>query len=238
MKKASLLEGWWQSVFLLSSGNPGKLSISGFNRSMSLWGDQVGGFDTEFLSGCNMTFRRKALKGIPAASFLQGYSLGEDLYLSWWASRSGRLVVDPGMKVRHWKVLTSRIDKRAHGKAVVVNNWYLLRARRSHPLASWAFLWSTVGLLGQTLLSACLKLLRGNIGAARASFFDVVWAYGRSKVAYLSGQIGWAAGFSDFGKYRPATTLGRMSLRMSLPDEVPTVSASQTRTRRRAIATG
>src|SRR5439155_25232334 len=44
-------------LFLQDSGQPGRLSLSGFSASMARWGSQREPFPTEFLSGCNMSFR-------------------------------------------------------------------------------------------------------------------------------------------------------------------------------------
>ena len=153
----------WQRLFLIRSARPGRLSVSGFNRSQDEWLGQQGTFESEFLHGCNMSFRRSALERLPAPPFLRGYSLGEDLYLSWWARQRGRLLVDPRMTVRHSSAPRSRPSESELYKATLINHWHLLRLRGPSPIRAAAFVWSSVGLFGQLVAIAAAKFLLGDL---------------------------------------------------------------------------
>ena len=91
----------YAKTFLMSSGEPGRLSQAGMNFSQSLWRGQRDKFESEFLHGCNMAFRRAAIADLPDLPWLEGHSPGEDLVLSVVAARKGRLVVDPALGVEH-----------------------------------------------------------------------------------------------------------------------------------------
>ena len=134
-------------AFLVDSGVPGKLSPSGFSGSMARWTSQRGPFRTDFLSGCNMSFRRQALRGVTDVPWLDGYSLGEDLYLSLVASAHGPLWVDPALRVRHHRSSASRTIDRVLSYVTVLNPYHLLRVRRSRRWSYVALCWTAVGLI-------------------------------------------------------------------------------------------
>ncbi len=134
-------------LFLQDSGQPGRLSPSGFSASMARWGSQREPFATEFLSGCNMSFRRDALQTLAPLPWLDGYSLGEDLYLSLVAGAHGPLWVDPGLRVWHHRSSASRMTDRAVSRISVVNMYHLLRVRNATRGRYVALAWTTVGLI-------------------------------------------------------------------------------------------
>lgn len=134
-------------VFLLDSGDPRRLSASGFSWSMYRWAWEQRPFRTEGLSGCNMSFRLRALQTLAPVSWLEGYSLGEDTYLSFVAAGHGPLWIDPMLRVRHHRSNMPRMAGDALAYFTIVNAYHLLRVRK----ASWgsyvALLWTTSGLV-------------------------------------------------------------------------------------------
>lgn len=88
-------------LFHLAGNGPGRLSRSGFNYSQMIWRSQDKPFETDFLHGCNMAFRKAAIQDLPEVDWLVGHAPTEDLVISWHAAGKGPLVVDPGLSVRH-----------------------------------------------------------------------------------------------------------------------------------------
>jgi len=106
----------------------GKRSISGFGGGMDDWATRAAPFRVDFLYGCNMSFRREAIRGLDAPAFFSDYSLGEDHYVSAVAARSGRLLAEPRMRVRHHQSPVSRDRAEQVSYSQLVNHFHLLRA--------------------------------------------------------------------------------------------------------------
>jgi GT2 family glycosyltransferase len=136
----------YRRVFLLESGHPGRLSPSGFNGSMEYWLSATQPFATEFLSGCNMSFRKSALMHATPAPWLEGYSHGEDMVLSEEARRSGPLFAYPSLQVEHHRSPESRVPSVKTAYTTVRNTYFLLELRRSPWWSYPALFWTTFGL--------------------------------------------------------------------------------------------
>lgn len=147
MGEVPVLRRWFERVFLQDSGAPGELSASGFSGSVTRWGQQRRPFPSAFLSGCNMSFRRAALSSVVAVSWLQGYGLGEDLYLSFVASARGQLWVDPALRVWHHRSRASRTEDGMLSYFTIVNPYRLLRLRNEGWMNLAALSWTIVGVL-------------------------------------------------------------------------------------------
>ncbi len=162
-------------LFLMSSGDPGKLSASGMNYAQSMWRLQASPFASEFLHGCNMAFRRSALLQLPDLPWLTGHSPCEDLVLSFEASRSGQLMVDPELRIDHLAVEGGRGDVRDRLRARV-GNAARFQIHRNGRLGL-AFVWSACGMLSKDLAKAfkdarprvlgVRDVLSGYVGAIR-----------------------------------------------------------------------
>lgn len=136
-------------VFLYDSRQPGKLSASGYGGSMTRWGAMRRPFRTEYLLGCNMSFRKPALAGLSPAEWLQGYSVGEDLYLSDQAMRSGELWIDPSLQVDHRHSPASRDRDALVAYTEIVNHHHLLKLKKAGIARHAAHLWTSLGLLAR-----------------------------------------------------------------------------------------
>ncbi|WNQ10429.1 glycosyltransferase [Paenibacillus aurantius] len=108
------------------SGNCGKLSKSGYGGSMQEWIKIKEAFQTEYLSGCNMSFLKGTLAGLKPTEWLTSYSLGEDLYLSLYANKRGPLLINPDLKVLHHQSQASRDKVETVAYTEVVNHYHLL----------------------------------------------------------------------------------------------------------------
>ncbi|WP_221469239.1 glycosyltransferase family 2 protein [Cohnella nanjingensis] len=144
-------------LILYDSGRPGRLSPSGCGGSMTRWSAQSEPFPSEYVLGCNMSFRKSALAGLPHAEWLTGYSLGEDLYLAAWARRTGEIWIDPRLRVRHHHARTARDKEAAVAYTEVANHYHLLRWRGAAAWRFGALLWTSFGLLGRSLVKRSLR---------------------------------------------------------------------------------
>jgi glycosyltransferase involved in cell wall biosynthesis len=172
------LKALFARVFLLDSGDSRKLSSSGFSWSMYRWGREQGIFRTEVLSGCNMSFRRFALQTLTAVPWLQGYSLGEDAYLSLVAAGHGPLWVDPTLRVRHHRSVTSRMAGDALAHVTIVSAYQLLRARSAGWWNYAALLWTILGLvLKDAIRPNHWGNLAGDVRGVRDVIDDLSTAY-------------------------------------------------------------
>jgi len=147
--RGNYLSRVYNLIFCYDSGTLGKLSVSGYNGDIVRWPEQTKPFVSEYLSGCNMSFKKQALRDLEAPPWLRGYSLGEDILVSLIARRSGPLVVDPTLRVKHYRSAVSRPDLDEIAYSAVANFYHFLRLRN----AAW---WNYV-FLGWTVLGFVLK---------------------------------------------------------------------------------
>lgn len=107
----------------------GKLSWGGFASSMNRWNRRKAVFATEFVHGCNMCFRVRALRELAEVDWLNGYSLGEDLYLSHVARQHGPMYVNPNLKLLHHGSPTARDKAEQVSYTKVINHYHLLNLK-------------------------------------------------------------------------------------------------------------
>lgn len=130
-----------------NSGCPGKLSISGGNGSIIYWKLMPELFETEFLSGCNMSFLKKSLQDLQPVPWLNNYSLGEDIYLSHIAKEKGPLLVNPQLKVRHYCSTIARDRMADVAVSDIINSYYLLQLQNPNWWQCLALVWTYLGKL-------------------------------------------------------------------------------------------
>ncbi len=139
-----------RAVMLLSGRSrlsPGKLSFSGFAAAMNTWSKHTNVFRTEFLHGCNMFFRKRYLSEVEAVDWLQGYSLGEDLYVSYLAGTHGNMYVNPALKLIHHGSPTSRDKIELVSYTNIINHYHLLKTRNKLNTFGYLMLRWTAGFL-------------------------------------------------------------------------------------------
>jgi glycosyltransferase involved in cell wall biosynthesis len=128
------------------SGKAGKLSSSSYGGSMYRWLDLKQEFYTEFLHGCNMSFKKAALLPLQPVKWLQSYSLAEDIYLSQVAIKEGPLLVNPKLAVQHNHSPVSR-DKLVNVSFTeIVNHHYLLKTINANWKRYLAHFYTSLGL--------------------------------------------------------------------------------------------
>ncbi len=148
-------------LFMISSGRRGKLSLTGFPNSMNTWGEADTAFESDFLSGCNMSFRKDSLEDLGPVEWLQNYSLGEDIFLSMTAGRKGALIVNPSLRVKHHQAVSSRDDAEAIAYTRVVNHFLLLRYFFPDGARRLLFFWTVLGLHIGAIANLRWRALKG-----------------------------------------------------------------------------
>lgn len=125
----------------------GKLSLSGQAGSMYNWHKARKTFRTEFQHGCNMSFKKEAIKDLKPVPWLKSYSVGEDIYMSRMALKTGKLYINPDLKLLHHESSASRDNLEDVAYTRVVNHVHLLKDKNSGPIGYLALLWTTFYLI-------------------------------------------------------------------------------------------
>jgi len=128
--------------------------------------------DVQWLTGCNMSYRREALAGVEIPTDLVGWSAGEDRAISWQVGRRWRLVATPAARLVHRKVPTARLSAGEWGFQEVYYNY--LHFRRYMPqdfTHRMAFAWLSVGFMVINLLRWDWGRVGGNLRAIRRILF-------------------------------------------------------------------
>lgn len=135
--------GWLRRLFLLSTNNPGRVLISGSTtpaQAMPLDATTI----VEWLGGC-CAYRRSLLDLHRADADLEGYSLDEDLDLSYRIGRESTLVVEPSAVFDHHVSAMNRHTATTMARDQVIHRyWFVeknIRSRWKKP----AFWWSMAG---------------------------------------------------------------------------------------------
>ncbi len=103
--------------------------------------------EVEFLPGCNMNYRRDALKGERFDEFFVGYSYREDAEFSYRISKKGRVRMLPDAKLWHNYSTSNRLTE-AQLKTMKIKNYaYMFRKfKGKNPVAKLLFAYSLLGL--------------------------------------------------------------------------------------------
>ncbi|OKP99537.1 glycosyltransferase family A protein [Paenibacillus sp. P46E] len=125
----------------------GKLSLSGQAGSMYNWHKARKIFKTEFQHGCNMSFKKEAIKDLGPVPWLKSYSVGEDILMSRIARKSGPLYINPELKLLHHESPASRDNLEDVAYTRVLNHVYLLKDKKSGPVGYLALVWTTLYLI-------------------------------------------------------------------------------------------
>ncbi|MDP4098024.1 glycosyltransferase family 2 protein [Paenibacillus sp. P96] len=152
----------------------GKLSLSGQSGSMYNWHKARKTFKTEFFHGCNMSFRKEAIRGLKPVPWLQSYSVGEDLLLSRFALKSGPLYINPLLKLFHHESPSSRDNMEHVAYMRVMNHIHLLRDEQSGPIKYAALWWTTMYFMLRERPKKNNSAIKGYKKALKAMFSNEV----------------------------------------------------------------
>ncbi|MFB5268503.1 glycosyltransferase family 2 protein [Paenibacillus enshidis] len=159
------------------SSSPGKLSPSGLAGSLLQWGEAQSVFPTEFFHGCNMSFRRSALCDMKPYPWMTSYAVADDLYMCHLASRYGKLVIDPNLRIIHHESPSSRDKAGKVAKATAVNHYYFLRLKK-------AGLWSYIALLWTLSYLMVKQAIKRNFNAVAGYAQGVLFVLNPRKQKY------------------------------------------------------
>ncbi len=151
---------FWR-LFLLSSGDSGKLSYTGFNYGHSLWLGKTAIFESDFVHGCNMLFLVSALERLPDCSWLEGHSVCEDLVLASTAVKHGAILISPHLKFEHLETPGGRGNALKRLTRKYRSHFNFSRMKNGSGLGDVLFLWSVTG----GLLYIASKMLASKLGA-------------------------------------------------------------------------
>lgn len=151
---------WYEFCIGFRATKLGNLSISGYGGGADQWKYKSSEFKTDFLCGYNMSFRTSALQGLTALDWFNGYSLGEDLYLSYVARKHGPLYIQPAMKVCHYQSPVARDKMEQVSYTLIVNHYRLLRATNAPLYRYIGFGLTSLGLTFMFCVNAAISILR------------------------------------------------------------------------------
>jgi Glycosyl transferase family 2 len=150
-KRAPLWRRLYEYAIGFRAFRLGQLSITSYGGGMDTWAEQHKPFQTEYLYGCNMSFRRVTLRTLGDPNLFEGHASGEDLYLSMHASKHGALYVDPALRVRHYQSPTSRDRLEQVCYRQIVNHYGLLAERGASIGIRLLLLYTAMGLVGLSI---------------------------------------------------------------------------------------
>lgn len=148
-------------MFCLDSNRQGVVLPSG-------WGVMVRKIKNplyvEWLSGCNMGFRRKVFEEFQFDEAFGGNGWGDDRDFSYRVSRKFKLLVTPKAKVVHYEDPSGRLSKEESGYIEIKHFHLFFRKNMPKTVVNWlCFYWALLGMMLKNLLVCNLKQLKGNI---------------------------------------------------------------------------
>ena len=145
-----------QSLFLLGRPKDGCVLPSGCTTSAQqpTQNDTSDLRDTEWLNGCS-SYRRSLLNQHRFDKALTGYSMLEDLDLSYRIHQQARLIVEPEARLTHRRSGRNRLDAEQYNYALTVHRRWFVKKHFNNVTSRLAYWWSLVGrLLAITASSA------------------------------------------------------------------------------------
>ena len=162
--------------FGLDGRKPGTILPSGYGVPVRV-GELTQPRRAQWLSGCNMAYRRQVFDRLRFDERLGAYGWGEDRDFSFRVSQEWTLIAVPDARLEHREVQSGRIDGRRVG---YMETAYFARFYQEHmpkrPVNRLAFGWALVGILVKNLLLSTRRAdrrrmaarLRGNLDGLRA----------------------------------------------------------------------
>ena len=148
-------------LFLLAGYGSGRLKRSGYAEYAFCPSTET---EVDFLSGCNMSFRREVFADLLFDERLSGYAIGEDLQFSYRVSRRWKLVLTPRARLDHRHTGGGRPRAGRLEEMRVVNRFLFVRDVVALGGASWpTYAWAELGTLLQTLRHPGAGRLRGRL---------------------------------------------------------------------------
>jgi GT2 family glycosyltransferase len=186
-RRAHRPDSFARRVFLLSADRPGRVLPSGCTtpsqqvpaaslneaRPHPVARAAAGGsaYRTQWLVGCSCTFRRSLLERHRFSPALEGYSMLEDLDLSYRVGREASLAVVPEARLIHRRAPANRHAVEEDRRARMIHRRWFVEKNLDHPLRTAAFWWGTLGKVAAAAASpspTAGPALRGLLRGAQA----------------------------------------------------------------------
>ena len=135
-------------AFLLDHPQDGHVLSSGSTTSAQLTTSVPPDTDlhsTEWLSGCSSTYRRALLDRHRFDDALTGYSMLEDLDLSYRIGQVSRLVIQPEAQLLHRRSPRNRFDAEQYHAALTIHRRWFIEKHFGNLRRRAAYWWSIVG---------------------------------------------------------------------------------------------
>ena len=159
----------------------------------------------QWLSGCNMSYRREVFADMRFDENLRRYSPGEDLDFSYrvWKSRPGSLYLTPHAKLEHRYTPSSRTPRRSLILIQTVYWRYLALKNTDRTIRNrLAFCWSSIGRVVTSLLRNAKAQLSGELKEPcflEAKYRIEGWMLGRRhNEDLIKGQLGFLDELFDY----------------------------------------
>lgn len=136
-------------LFLHDHPTPGRVLPSGMTSSAQRRSvpDGTSLVATDWLVGCSMTIRRSLLEVYRFDPSLTGYSMLEDLDLSYRIGRDTALAVVPEARLVHHRSPANRLSMERDAYERLIHLRWFVEKNGSHSFRGVAYWWSVVGLL-------------------------------------------------------------------------------------------
>ncbi|MFO8100051.1 MAG: hypothetical protein R6T83_10600 [Salinibacter sp.] len=128
---------------------------------------------TEWLSGCSSSYRRPLIERHRFDTALQGYSMMEDLDLSYRVGRETRLVVQPKAQLLHRRSSKNRFSAERYHRALTIHQRWFIEKHFDSTVARMAYWWSTLGRALALLTSSAARARSALRGVLRG--IEMVW---------------------------------------------------------------
>lgn len=148
-EKASRRVEKLKQLFFLSHAEAGRVLPSGCTTSAQHPSPATPAElrNTEWLSGCSSSYRRVLLEQHRFDETLTGYSMLEDLDLSYRIHQKSRLVVQPKARLIHRRSTRNRFDTERYNHALTVHRRWFIEKHFDDLESRLAYWWSLVGRL-------------------------------------------------------------------------------------------
>jgi GT2 family glycosyltransferase len=155
-RKSSRRRETFKQLFFLNHAEAGRVLPSGCTTSAQhpSPANPTGLRDTEWLSGCSSSYRRDLLDRHCFDETLTGYSMLEDLDLSYRIHQEARLVVQPEARLVHRRSTRNRLDAKRYNHALTVHRRWFVEKHFEDLESRLAYWWSLVGRFFAILASS------------------------------------------------------------------------------------
>jgi len=140
---------WIRRLFFLSHARPGRVLPSGYATSAQHSRPDSAPTlrETQWISGCSSSYRRSLLERHQFDPALTGYSMLEDLDLSYRIHQRAQLVVQPEARLTHRRSSRNRPDTERYSYALTVHRRWFVEKHFGDLSSRLAYWWSLVGRL-------------------------------------------------------------------------------------------